>query len=71
MYLPTPRAQLRVLLLVADVVLMEWALRVPGPPPLENLRALLPMVPPKVSRLPEPPVELTTAEGEEKRSPSV
>lgn len=71
MYRPTPRAQLRVLLLVADVVLMEWALRVPGPPPLENLRALLPMVPPKVSRLPEPPVELTTAEGEEKRSPSV
>ena len=46
-------------------------MRVPGPPPLENLRALLPMVPPKVSRLPEPPVELTTAEREEKRSPSV
>lgn len=45
---------------MVDVVLMEWALSPPGPPLLEKLRALLPMVPPKTSLLPLLPVEFTT-----------
>lgn len=54
-------AQLWGLLRVVDVVLMEWALSPLGPPLLEKLRALLPMVPPKTSLLPLSPVEFTTA----------
>lgn len=54
-------AQLWGLLRVVDVVLMEWALSPLGPPLLEKLRALLPMVPSKTSLLPLPPVEFTTA----------
>lgn len=46
---------------MVDVVLMEWALSPLGPPLLEKLRALLPMVPSKTSLLPLPPVEFTTA----------
>jgi hypothetical protein len=49
------------------VVLMEWALKVPGPLQLEKLKALVPIVPPKTSPLPLPPVEFTTAGREGRR----
>lgn len=50
------------------MVLKDCILKVPGLPPLEKFRALLPMVPPKVSLLPVllfAKVELTTAERKE------